>query len=128
MADPPALLLIAHGSRRPAANADARWLAAELVKRGPYQIAVAAFLELAEPDIAAGAAACVARGATRVVLLPHFLSPGVHVQRDLRAARRRLARLHPEVEFVLAEPIGRHPLLVDILAARAGAVGAEPTT
>ena len=113
-----ALLLIAHGSRHEAANADTRLLAAELAKHG-YPIAVAAFLELAEPDIDAGAKECVARGATEVILLPHFLSEGVHVRRDLSAARARLAERYPAVKFALAEPIGPHPLLLQVLIERA---------
>src|SRR6266851_7127770 len=99
-----AVLLIAHGSRNADANADTAALAAELSRR--YSTAVAAFLELAEPDIDAGAALCVTRGARRVILLPHFLSVGVHVRRDLAAARERLSERFPTVEFVLAEPIG----------------------
>ena len=41
------LLLIAHGSREAAANADLEHVAEQLRQRG-YEIAVAAYLELAE--------------------------------------------------------------------------------
>jgi sirohydrochlorin ferrochelatase len=54
-----------------------------------------------------------------VVLVPYFLSAGVHVRRDLAAARDRLARAFPHVEFRLAEPLGRHPLLLEVVAERA---------
>src|SRR5205823_6584687 len=54
---PTALLLIAHGSREPGANADLHWLADELRATGGYAAVVAAFLELAEPVIDAGGAA-----------------------------------------------------------------------
>jgi len=113
-----ALLLIAHGSRHEEANDDTRFLAAELARRGPHAIAIAAFLELATPTIDEGAEQCVRRGANRVVLLPHFLSAGVHVQRDLSAARERLSRRHAGVEFLLAEPIGRDERLLEIFEAR----------
>ena len=86
---------------------------------GPYGILVAAFLELAEPDIEGGEAQCVALGAERVILVPYFLSAGVHVQRDLTAARQRLAERFPGVDFRLAEPLGRHPLLLEVVAERA---------
>src|SRR5260221_2641244 len=109
MSETTALLIIAHGSRSADANADARHLADELTHRGPYPIAVAAFLELAEPDIDAAAALCVERGANRVILVPHFLSAGTHVCRDLAAATKRLAERHAGVEFRLAPPLGRHP-------------------
>ena len=115
---PTALLLIAHGSRRPEANADLDHLAGVLRARGDFAIVQPSYLELCEPGIVAGGERCVAAGARRVVLLPYFLSAGMHVTEDLTAARDELARRHPEVEFVLAEPLGRHPLLVEVVADR----------
>jgi sirohydrochlorin ferrochelatase len=105
-----ALLLIAHGSRQPEANADLCHVAAELKARG-YAVVEPSFLELAEPDIDGGAA--------RVVLVPYFLSAGIHVRRDLSAARERLAGRYPGVEFRLAEPLGRDPMLIDVVMRRA---------
>jgi sirohydrochlorin ferrochelatase len=113
------LLLIAHGSRQEEANADLRALVGQLRRGGRYAPVEAAYLELAEPTIAAAAADCVARGVRRLILLPYFLSAGVHVRRDLTEARRQLAERYPQVEFRLAEPLGPHPLLADIVAQRA---------
>ena len=124
-----ALLLIAHGSRQPEANDDLSYVAGALRQRG--YVVVESFLELAEPDIDAGAGRCVGEGAARVVLVPYFLSAGVHVRRDLAAARDRLAERYPSVEFRLAEPLGRHPLLTEVVAQRAeeaGGVGTLPTS
>lgn len=114
-----ALLLIAHGSREPTANDDLHRLADELRATGRYVAVVAAFLELAEPGIDAGGTACVESGARRAVLVPYFLSAGVHVRRDLAAARERLATRFPNVDFRLVEPLGPHPLLTEILIQRA---------
>ncbi len=114
-----ALLLMAHGSRREEANQDLFHVAAALRARGPYAIVEGSFLELAQPGIEDGAARCVALGAGRVILLPYFLSAGVHVRRDLSALHQRLSERFPHVEFCLAEPLGRHPLLLDVVAARA---------
>jgi sirohydrochlorin ferrochelatase len=113
----PALLLIAHGSRHAEANDDLLQVARGLEGRG-YAIVEPAFLELAEPDIAEGGRRCVERGARGVVLVPYFLSAGVHVRRDLAAARDQLGKRFPEVEFRLAEPLGRHPLLLDVITLR----------
>jgi sirohydrochlorin ferrochelatase len=113
-----ALLLIAHGSRQPEANADLHYIA-EAMRRHVYPIVAASFLELAEPGIEESGAFCVEQGAERVILLPYFLSAGVHVRRDLTAAREKLAERFPQVEFRLAEPLGRHPLLLDVVAERA---------
>lgn len=114
-----ALLLIAHGSRRAEANADLDYLAAELRARGGYEFVQPAYLELCDPGIVAGGEMCVAAGAGRVVMVPYFLSAGVHVVEDLTAARAELAERHPAVVFVLAEPLGRHRKLIDIVADRA---------
>src|SRR5262245_23840865 len=78
-----AILLIAHGSRRAEANADLEFIAAELLARGRYAIVRVSYLELAEPNIETGGVQCVDAGATDVILLPYFLSPGTHVSEDL---------------------------------------------
>lgn len=117
-----AVLLIAHGSRRAEANADLEWVAAELRARGRFPTVQVSYLELAEPGIEAGGALCAKRGATEVLMVPYFLSPGVHVAEDLTAARDALAARFPGVRFALAEPLGRHPLLVEVVEERARAI------
>jgi sirohydrochlorin ferrochelatase len=112
-----ALLLIAHGSQHAEANADLHHLAEQLRGRG-HTLVVASFLELAEPDIVTGGRQCVAGGVSRVVLVPWFLSAGVHVRRDLSAAREALSQEYPTVEFLLAQPLGRHPLLLEVVEDR----------
>ena len=111
-----ALLLIAHGSRHPEANDDLHHVARCLRERGRQ--VVASFLELASPTPLEAGRECVEQGAGRVVLVPYFLSAGVHVRRDLAAIRDALAEQFPGVTFVLAEPLGRHPLLLDVVERR----------
>jgi sirohydrochlorin ferrochelatase len=113
-----ALLLMAHGSQHAEANADLFHIAAELRAQGRYAVVEASFLELAPPAIEEGGARCVSQGAERVVMVPYFLSAGVHVRRDLTACRDRLAARFRHVQFILAEALGRHPLLVKILGDR----------
>src|SRR5262245_6471537 len=113
-----AVLLIAHGSRHAAANDDLRDLAQRLEGTDQYPIVESCFLELAEPDIPAGGAGCIARGATRVLMVPYFLSAGVHLRRDLTAAQEELSARFPRVEFLLGPPLGPHPLLDSLVEAR----------
>src|SRR3954471_19520527 len=115
---PTAILLIAHGSRNSSANDDLHELVGRLAGRGDYPIIEPCFLELAEPDIPAGGARCVARGADRVLMVPYFLSAGVHLIRDLSAARDDLGRRHPGIEFRLGSALGPDPLLDDLVARR----------
>lgn len=123
-----ALLLIAHGSRNEPANDDLRELAARLAARGPYEVVEPSFLELAGPDILEGGGRCVGRGATRVLMVPYLLSAGIHLKRDLTAARDELARRYPAVEFRLGPALGPDPLLDDLVARRADELDADGPT
>src|SRR4051794_34374072 len=106
MNPPIAVLLIAHGSRHPPANDDLHQLVGRIASLGEYPIVEPAFLELAEPDIPTGGDRCVGRGAATVLMIPYFLSEGMHLTRDLRDARDELSRRHPGVEFRLGPPLG----------------------
>lgn len=113
-----AVLLIAHGSRRPSANEDLVQLAGLVAEQGGYEIVEVSYLELAEPTITTAGRSCVERGARRVLMLPYFLSAGVHVVTDLEDHRRELGKQFPGVEFILCPHLGLHPLMVDIVLSR----------
>lgn len=113
-----AVLLIAHGSRRAEANQDLVQLADLVSERGRYQIVEVSYLELAEPSIPQGGQKCVDRGARRVLMMPYFLSAGVHVVNDLQEIRRDLANQFPQVDFVLCSHLGLHPLMAEIVLER----------
>ncbi len=113
-----AVLLMAHGSRRATANADLVTLAELLKARGTYPIVEVSYLELAEPNIPQGGRNCVARGARRVLMLPYFLSAGVHVAQDLADFRQALCGEFPNVEFLICPHLGLHPLMVEIVLDR----------
>ena len=115
---PTAVLLIAHGSRRASANQDLVQLAGLVAERGRFEIVEVSYLELLEPTISTGGRTCVERGARRVLMLPYFLSAGVHVVTDLDEQRHQLAMQFPEVEFVLCPHLGLHPLMAEIVLAR----------
>ena len=109
-----ALLLIAHGSRSAAANQDLATMAESLRLEGFSKVEIS-YLELAPPNILEGGSACLTPGITTVLMLPYFLSAGIHVQRDLEEARVALAQANPEIQFLLAKPLGPHPELLQLL-------------
>lgn len=113
-----AVLLIAHGSRRPEANADLVRLAGLLANDPEFDIIETSYLELATPDIPSGGRRCVARGASTVRMLPYFLSAGAHVTEDLEAHRTELSAEFPHVRFELCPHLGLHPLMVEIVRQR----------
>lgn len=111
------MLLVDHGSRERAANAQLARVAAALRRRlGGARVAVA-HLSLAPPSIARAIDACVASGAKEIVVVPYFLAPGRHATRDVpRLARAAAARRGVRVR--VTAPLGVHAGLLDALAER----------
>ena len=75
-------------------------------------------MELAMPDIAAAYAACVARGAKKIVILPFFLARGKHWTRDIPSLTAQAAADHPGTTYQIAEPLGIDDLILDLLKKR----------
>ena len=113
-----AALLIAHGSRRAAANDDLVQLAKLIRERNLFPIVEIAYLELAEPTIPTAARVCVDRGAECVRMFPYFLSAGEHVSGDLEKFRVQFGGEYPDVQFELCPPLGLHPLIVEVALER----------
>jgi sirohydrochlorin ferrochelatase len=112
-----AVLLVDHGSRRPEANALVEGLARAL-RSELGRIVEVAHLEAATPSIEQGIDACVAGGAVEITVLPCFLALGRHVKQDVPALARKAAARHRGVRVRVAEPIGTHPKVVEILLER----------
>ena len=119
-----ALLLIAHGSRRAASNDEVRRLADRLrLETGSgFDLVVPAFLELAEPDIVTGVAACVESGATAITVVPYFLSAGRHVVEDIPNQLERATDRFPGTEIRVAEHVGMHSRMPGLILNAAQAV------
>jgi sirohydrochlorin ferrochelatase len=114
------LLLVDHGSRYQEAN-DMLIEVAEMVKRlGAVDCVYYAHMELAEPTIQQGFAACVREGATAVVVHPYFLSPGRHSTSDIPRMVAEAAKAFPGIEFCVTEPLGVHPKIGEVVLERAG--------
>jgi sirohydrochlorin ferrochelatase len=112
-------VVFAHGSRVESANEAVRTVAAEMARTGGFEHVEAAFLELGVPDLAGAVDRLVARGVTRIVILPYFLTLGLHMERDLPVLARNVAERHPGTEVSVAPPLDGHPALAAILVDRA---------
>lgn len=112
-----ALLVVAHGSRRPESNDEVRRLTDELraVSGEDFQQVECAFLELADPSIPQGIDCCIAEGAREVVILPYFLSAGRHVVKDIPEIVDASRAQHPEVNLRIAPYLGQAGSLVGSL-------------
>ena len=79
------LLLVAHGSRREESNIEIESLSKKISTLEPKEFdkVIPAFLEFASPSIPEAIKECTEIGATKVTILPYFLSAGVHITRDI---------------------------------------------
>jgi len=112
------LVVIAHGSRRTAANEQVLGWVAELAEavRGEYRQVHGAFLELALPamdDVLRDAGA----RAQQVDVLPFFLAAGSHVTADIPNALERARAANPATVYRLLPAVGVLPGFVDFVAA-----------
>jgi sirohydrochlorin ferrochelatase len=79
----------------------------------------AAFLELGQPDLAGAVARLATEGVRHIVVIPYFLTLGIHLERDLPALVEKLMAAHPGIEIRVTKPLEGHRALLRILLDRA---------
>jgi sirohydrochlorin ferrochelatase len=113
-----AIIYIAHGSRRPAANQKFISFIKEAMKQSTFEIQAYGFLEHAEPSIRQVIEACVQQGADRIIVVPVLLLPGIHSNVDIPAEIQKAEKLYPEIPFFYRAPLGSDKTMVGILHER----------
>jgi sirohydrochlorin ferrochelatase len=111
------IVIFAHGSSVAAANDAVREVAREAAASGHFEHAEVAFLE-ASPSLEEAVAGLVGAGADRILIVPYFLTLGIHLQRDLPEMIKRLAAQHGQIQIRVAPPLDGHPALARILVDR----------
>ncbi|MFN0165145.1 MAG: sirohydrochlorin chelatase [Bryobacteraceae bacterium] len=113
------LVIFAHGSSVEAANEAVRRVARAVAGRSGFDRVETAFLEMASPDLPEAIQRLRAQGIRRVVVMPYFLTPGIHIRRDLPRIVESISNIHQDVEIQVSESLEGHPALADIVLARA---------
>ena len=112
------IVVFAHGSRVEAANEAVRAAARELARAGGFEHVEAAFLELGEPGLSGAVDRLARAGVRSVLVLPYFLTLGLHLERDLPRIVDQIQRAHKDLDIRVAPPLEGHPALVGILLDR----------
>lgn len=115
----PAFIVFAHGSSVESANDAVRSITREAARRGGWDVFDAAFLGGGRPSLPEAVDCLATRGISRFVVIPYFLTLGLHLERDLPALIEDLKRSHPGFEFEVTPPLDGHPALLDALLDRA---------
>ena len=111
------IVVFGHGSSVASANDAVRIVADAAAQRGGWEAHETAFLECS-PRLGDAVAALAQRGISDILVLPYFLTLGIHLQRDLPKLVEDLARLHG-VTIRVAPPLDGHDALSGILVERA---------
>jgi sirohydrochlorin ferrochelatase len=110
------IIVFGHGSSVASANDAVRIVADRAAQSGGWLLYETAFLECA-PRLADAVGNLVAAGASEILVLPYFLTLGIHLQRDLPVLVKELSALHG-IEIRVAPPLDGHAALEKILVDR----------
>jgi sirohydrochlorin ferrochelatase len=113
------IVIFAHGSSVESANEAVRAVAATVARQGGFELVEAAFLEGGRPDLESAVKRLAASGASRVLVVPYFLTLGLHLQRDLPRIVADISSIQPNVELRVTAPLDGHPAMAQALIDRA---------
>lgn len=113
------IIVFAHGSRIESANEAVRKAASDLAIAGDFPAVEAAFLELGVPDLPGAVVRMVEGGVDEIVVVPYFLTLGLHMERDLPRLIDGIALANPGLDIRVTPPLDGHPALVQALLERA---------
>lgn len=121
-----AILFVGHGSRDPAGNEELLQFTQRVGKRlqdvrgkaGKDWFWETSFIEFAQPDVEEGITRCVARGATRLLMVPLILFAAGHYKEDIPQAMAWANENYPWVELRQTPELGVNRYILSILQDR----------
>lgn len=73
------------------------------------------FLEFEKPSINEAIDKCAVIGATKVTLLPYFLSAEVHIRKDIPAEVEKSSQKNPNLKIKITDYFGSRDEIAEIL-------------
>jgi sirohydrochlorin cobaltochelatase len=111
------LLVVGRGSSDPDANSDVQKLASLLWEGMGFGWAAACYIGITAPGLPEALACCQRLGFRRILVFPFFLFTG-RLEKRIRRLTAEFAADHPESEFLVADYLDAHPLLIRVLVDR----------
>jgi sirohydrochlorin cobaltochelatase len=117
---PTPLLIVGHGTVDEGGVAEFRGFVDRVRERlAGDDVAVAGgFIELSAPAVTEAWSDLAARGHRELAAVPLVLVAAGHAKGDIPAALEREVRRHPGTSYRFGRPLGPHPVLLSLLAAR----------
>jgi sirohydrochlorin cobaltochelatase len=113
------LMVVGRGTNDPDANSNVAKVARMLWEGMGFGWTEVSFSGVAYPLVDAGLAKVVRLGYRRIIVFPYFLFTGILVERIYQRTDEAAAA-HPEIEFLKAEYLNDHPLVIDAFLDRLG--------
>lgn len=113
------MIVVGHGSR----SKDARDVFLKIVegfREGMGTEVEGCFMEISEPFIPETINKMYAKGIKEITVIPCFLYSGIHIREDIPQILLSERNKHADLEISMAQPIGYHGAIIDILKERAG--------
>lgn len=114
-----AIIVFAHGSSVESANEAVRAVTRQIASTGGFTLTDTAFLEMAQPDLPAAVESMRLAGAERIIVVPYFLTLGIHLRRDLPRIVEELSGRYDGLSIEVTDPLDGHPALARIVLERA---------
>ena len=115
------LVVVGRGASDPDANSNVAKVTRMLWEGMGFGWAETAYSGVTFPLVEPGLQHAVKLGYKRIIVFPYFLFTGVLVKR-IYTATDAVAAAHPEVEFIKADYLNDHPLVLDTLEERIGEI------
>lgn len=114
-----ALVLIDHGSRLPESSEVLLQVVQRLRATNRFHFVAGAHMDIEQPSLKSAVETCFFQGADKIVVVPFFLSPGRHSTGDIPSLAREVLPEGYGTKLIVAEPMGKHPALVQVVLDRA---------
>lgn len=116
-----ALLIVAHGSRKPESNQEVFELATRLESMAPdaFDFVRCAFMQFASPSFDAQIEDLIDHGADTIVVFPYFIGAGSHVTVDIPSLVEAAVANHPGVSIRITPHLGKVDGIQDLILRQA---------
>ena len=109
------VVIFAHGSSVESANEAVRIVARSVADDGEFDLVATSFLDGGKPDLAGAVEDLLSRGADRILVVPYFLTVGLHLKRDLPELIEKIRAERGDLPIEVTPPLDGHPGLGAIL-------------
>ena len=115
-----AVIILGHGSRNTGADEAIRKVVDGVKQTGSFAVVEHAFLQYVPPTPYEIIERCVGQNVDRMMIVPFFLQAGAHVTRDIPELIEKARKQHRNIEIMVTDYVGAHPLMAMIVKELAG--------